>query len=156
METTSHSVWFAILFKKFFDYPLLKTLVAAGLSVVGFLFDGLLREAMLALLILLVFDFITGVAAAKREGKEISSHTAFRTAVKIAIYFLLVSSGRMAELATSESLPFVDEAVIAFLGVTELISILENVGRLGYAVPLKLLNKLKDFRDNKNQNSLTK
>jgi len=152
MEITNHSVWIVILFKKFFDYPLIKIFVAMVLSCVGFLFDGLLREAMLALLILLIFDFVTGIAAAKREGNEINSHTAFRTAVKIAIYFLLVSSGRMAEVATRSTLPFIDEAVIAFLGVTELISILENVGRLGYAIPLKLLNKLKSYRDNSNHN----
>lgn len=126
---------------------MIKTFAAALLSVTGFLFDGLLREAMLALLILLIFDFITGVAAAKREGQEISSHSAFRTAVKIAVYFLLISAGRMAEATIGSTLPFIDEAVLAFLGVTELISILENVGRLGYAVPLKLLNKLKDYRD---------
>ena len=39
--------------------------------------------------------------------------------------------------------------MVAFVGITEFISILENIGRLGYQTPKKLLNQLKEYRDNK-------
>jgi phage-related holin len=43
----------------------------------------------------------------------------------------------------------ITEIMATFIAVTELVSILENVGDLGYIIPKKLLGRLKDFRDAK-------
>lgn len=127
----------------------LKLLVGLGLSALSFLFDSVYTDAMIALLILLVFDFLTGIAAQKKNGHPIESAKVFRSAKKTAMYFLLISAGHLAETGTQKVLPIIDETIIGFLAVTELISILENAGYLGYAVPQKLLNQLEKYRYDK-------
>lgn len=144
MYLKNHSEWFINLFRHFADLGFWKAAIAV---VIGFLFDGLLAQAMMAILMLIVFDFSSAIICSKKCNIPIQSRLALRSAIKIAVYFLLVSAGRMAELSTSSVLSFLDEAVIAFLGLTELISIMENIGKMGYAIPMKLLNQLETFRD---------
>lgn len=149
MRLSEHTEWASNLLRKTFGHIEIKVIASGIVSCLGFLFDNLLKEAMLALLILIIFDFVTGIGASKKEGKIISSNNAVRTAFKTALYFMVISSGRLAEHATHHILPFIDETIISFLAVTELISILENTGRLGFAIPQKLLNRLKEYRDEK-------
>lgn len=129
--------------------PLFKLLVGLVLGIISFLYDKIYIDAMVAILLLIIFDFITGIAAQKKNGHPILSTKVFRTCKKIVVYFLLISAGYLAETATQRILPILDETVMAFLGVTELISILENVGKMGYAIPQKLLNQLNKFKDEK-------
>lgn len=68
-----------------------------------------------------------------------------KTAVKWTLYMLMVSASHL----TESLLPgewYLAEVTIAFLGATELVSILENIGKTGVAIPLKLLNKLEQLR----------
>lgn len=127
----------------------LKILVGLAISVLSFLFDSVYKDAMVAILILMVFDAVTAIAAQKKLGHPISSAKIFRSATKVAVYFLLISAARLSEVATNGVLPILDETVMGFLAVTELVSILENVGHMGYAVPKKLLNQLEKYRDDK-------
>lgn len=113
-----------------------------------FFFDVHLLEASKALLILIIVDFVTAFFAAKKSGDEIKSSKIFRTPIKILIYFMLVSVAHMMEVV-SPVLSILDETMMGFLALTELISILENTGRMGFAVPQKLLNKLHELRDQK-------
>lgn len=71
------------------------------------------------------------------------------TAGKVAAYFTLISAGNLAEHGTQNYIPFLDETIIGFLCATELLSILENTGRMGYAVPQKLINKLSQYKNSK-------
>jgi len=66
----------------------------------------------------------------------------------IVLYFSLISFAFQAEKSFLDFLP-IDETVIAFLSITELISIMENMANMGYVVPKKLLKQLRDYRDNK-------
>lgn len=111
-------------------------------------FNEIYNDAMLALLLLIGFDFASAIFAAYRSGEEIRSARAFRTAVKITVYFGLISVVHLAELSYLNFLPL-SEAMLGFLAATEVISIVENVGRAGYVVPQKLLNRLREFRDSK-------
>lgn len=113
-----------------------------------FFFDIHLIEAAKALLVLIMVDFLTAMFAAKKSGEEIKSSRVFRTPIKILIYFMLVSVTHLMETVTP-ILSILDETMMTFLALTELISIIENTGRMGYAVPQKLLNKLRDMRDDK-------
>jgi toxin secretion/phage lysis holin len=97
--------------------------------------------------VLLIFDFITGIEAALKTGQPVESKKVLRTAVKMTMYFLLISAGYMAEKAVP-LISFIDDTIISFLAVTELISILENTSRSGYAIPVKLVEKLKAFKQN--------
>jgi len=126
-------------------------LKAKAFGSVAFVFGAFLlpvfemKEALISLLLLLIFDFATGVYAAYRNKKDVNSAGIFKTAVKITFYFVLIS----AAFHTENAVPFgfIDDSVIAFLAVTELISILENTSKAGYAIPRKLMKKLQSLND---------
>lgn len=124
--------------------------IGTGLLVMSeFFVDGVMTKALLALFFLILFDWITGIRAAKISGEVIKSSKIIRTPIKIAIYFMLITAARIAEFSLPGAIRYLDETVIAFLTLTELISVIENTGQMGYAVPKKLLNKLKSLRDEK-------
>lgn len=124
-----------------------KLLASTSIGVLIFFFDTLHKEALTALLVLIAMDSVSAVFAAYKRKEEISSRKFSKTAIKIAVYFTMVSAAFLAEKAVP--IGIIDDTVIAFLVLTELISILENAGKAGYAVPSKLLNKLSDIRDDK-------
>ena len=62
---------------------------------------------------------------------------------------MLITTARIAEFSLPEVIRYLDDTIIAFLTLTELISIIENTGKMGYAIPKKLLLKLKSIRDEK-------
>lgn len=121
-----------------------KSIAGAALAFIGFFFDRLQGEALIALLCLVLMDFFSALLAAYKTDEPVRSSRIFQTALKIVVYFSLVSAGFMAEKAVA--IGVIDEVIMGFLVVTELISILENVGRAGYAVPTGLLNTLKDYK----------
>lgn len=123
--------------------------LAAGgfLSFFSFFFDALQRDALVALLALIIIDFFSALLAAYNSNESIKSAKIFRTALKIVVYFSLVSAGFLAEHTVA--IGIIDELILGFLAVTELISILENAGKAGYAVPKGLLNTLKDYKNKK-------
>ena len=135
------------LFRAIFDYWYPKCFVCFFVIVEGFFFGDLEKKILLSLLMLIIFDFVTGLLAAKVQGVEIKSAKVFRSAFKVLIYFTMVSSAHLLEATTPLFESFTDEVVIAFLAATELISIFENIGNMGFVVPQKLLNKLHTFRD---------
>lgn len=94
-----------------------------------------------ALLFLIVADFSLAWISAYYRGEAIQSAKALRTGIKMVVYFLLVSSAHVAKNPTH--LPFLDDTVIAFLALTELISVLEHGSELGFSVPKRLLNQLR-------------
>lgn len=121
-----------------------KAISGAVLAIFSFFFDTLQQEALTALLVLLIFDFFSALLAAYKTNEAIRSSKIFNTALKIVVYFSFVSVGFIAEKAVA--IGFIDEVILGFLAVTELISILENISRAGYATPTGLLNTLKDFK----------
>ena len=127
---------------------LLKCIASAGYVSLAFVFDAQHQAAITAVVTLVIFDFITGFAAAKYTKEEIKSSRVLRTPIKLAVYFMIISAGFLSERAVGFNL-LLDETILAFLAVTELISILENSGRMGMAIPQKMLNKLEAFRDSK-------
>jgi phage-related holin len=58
-----------------------------------------------------------------------------------------ISAGYFADITIGWNL--IQSVMVGFIGVTEFISILENMGRMGYQTPKKLLNQLKDFQSQK-------
>lgn len=130
------------------DFFTVKLVPSVILPVFGVLFGFQSVQILQALLILVVFDFMTGIISAYLLGEEIKSKSAVRSAFKLAIYGLLVSAGHLAEQVTPGA-TFIEEAVTTFLALTELISIMENIGKMGFSVPQKLLNQLIHLRDKK-------
>lgn len=139
-----HTSYIAQIMQKIFFAWQTKIVSGIGLTILSFMFDALQRDALLALLILIIIDFFSALLAAYNTDEAIRSAKIFRTALKIVVYFLLVSAGFLAERAIP--LGIIDEIILGFLVATELISVLENAARAGYAVPTGLLNTLKDFK----------
>lgn len=140
--------YIASLFVSTCEHFWTKCIASFFFSYYVFFFDVHLIEASKALLVLIIVDFLTAFFAAKKSGEEIKSSKIFRTPLKILIYFMLVSVAHLMEVV-SPLLSILDETMMGFLALTELISILENTGRMGFAVPKKLLNKLQELRDEK-------
>lgn len=122
---------------------LLKLYAMYVFMVFEFFFDVVQKEALVALFVLIVMDFGTAMYATIKSKRKIKSSKILRTALKISFYFLMISASFLAEKAIP--LNFLDDAVIAFLAATELLSILENVSKAGYAIPNKVYKKLQEF-----------
>ena len=123
----------------------LKTIMASLLGLSVFLIGTEALMPFYALMALMVFDLITGTAVAWREEK-ISSRRAVKTPFKFAVYLMLVSAAHLSDVAVFGG-AYIQETMIAFLALTEFISILENTGKLGFAIPKKLLKRLEQIRD---------
>lgn len=127
-----------------FEVTTLKVIASAVIAVGSFFFGDFYTDALIAIVMLMVLDAVLGVWASKKEGAAITS-TRFADSVKKGIvYFMAISAGYFVDL----TVPFdiVQATMVGFVGVTEFISVLENVGRMGYQTPKKLLNQLRDFQ----------
>lgn len=122
----------------------IKCVAVLSSYLLQFHFGDLSNNILSALFMLILFDFITGLWGASHQGQELKSSKIFRTAWKLVLYFMMVSAGHFTEVVIGRSL-FIEQTIIIFLSVTELISILENVGKAGYEVPINLIKKLQDF-----------
>jgi len=127
--------------------PTLLKIVVSGAFTFSFLFGDFHQQAIVAILMLMVFDTILGVMATYHEGQAITSRKFSRVVQKGVVYFMAISAGYFADLTIGWQV--IQATMIAFIGVTEFISILENMGRLGYATPQRLLNQLQDFKSQK-------
>lgn len=129
------------------ENSIIKSTASTGLIVMNFLFDASQKKSIIALIVLVAMDFVTALYASYKNHEHIQSHKALRTAIKLAIYFLIISAGYIAE--EPMHVDILDDIIIGFLASTELISILENMAKSGYAVPKALLNRLKKFNKSK-------
>ena len=101
-----------------------------------------------ALLVLIAIDFVTAIGGAYTLGVPIESRRALKSATKVIVYTMFVSAGHLTSIILLNTI-WIEVAVISFLALTELVSIMENIGKMGYTVPQTLLNRLKDLRDKK-------
>lgn len=144
-----NAIYTTSLFSKVCSDILLKCAFSLTYIIYSFAFDTLKGEALVALMGLIVFDFITALFAVKKTGEKIKSGRIFRTPVKIVLYYLMISAGHFVELVIPQLSFLIDETILGFLALTEIISIFENVGKLGYEVPTNLLDKLKSLKKKK-------
>lgn len=140
-----HLNYLATIFSKIVSKFWGKLILSVSLIPV-FFFDPLLKDGLIALLALTIIDFISGVIAAKKTKEQIKSAKIFNTVIKISVYFTLIAAGHLTMKAGFHFLP-IEGIILTFLAVTELVSLIENFGKLGYAVPKKLLNQLKNFEN---------
>lgn len=127
--------------------PTLPKICAAFLLVVLFLFGNLYHDAIIAVFMLMIIDTLFGIGATFVENKPVTSRRFARVIYKGIVYLLAISAGYFLD----STLPFsiAQATMVGFVGATEFISILENMGRMGYQTPKKLLNQLKDFQSQK-------
>ncbi|OQP07031.1 holin [Geobacillus sp. 46C-IIa] len=109
-----------------------KTGAAAIGAVVGYLFGGW-SELLGILLAFVVMDYVTGVMAAYREG-SLRSAVGFKRIPKKVMIFMLVAVGHLIDRAVGTNGLFRDATIFFYLA-NELLSIIENAGRIGLPVP---------------------
>ena len=127
--------------------PTATKILASSSLFILFLIGPLYHDAIIAVIMLMVIDTILGIAAVVYEGKPITSRRFSRVLHKGTVYLMSISAGHFVDLTMP--VPIAQSTMIGFIAVTEFISILENMGRMGYHTPKKLLNQLKDFQSAK-------
>jgi len=126
-----------------FKFMWVKIAGTLGLITFDFFFDVDTEPLLIGLLILILMDFFSAIYASNKNGHKIESRKVAKTAGKTAIYFTLISAGFISEKAVP--LDLIDNTIITFLTITELISIMENSAKAGIAIPKGLYKKLKDM-----------
>lgn len=125
----------------------IKGVLAAVCSVFGFVFgdmDGL----MIALVALIVLDYISGVVAAAAE-KKLSSEVGAKGIAKKVFMLLIVAAANVADINLIGEGHALKSVTAVFYAANECISLIENAGRLGVPVPKKLLDVLEQLRKGK-------
>lgn len=130
-----------------FSPSLFKAGFAIFFIAFSYIFDVSQQSALFSLFLLVLLDFATGISAAKFMGDPIRSSKIKHTAIKLTAYFVIIAGAHLAEKGLISYLAVIDETVTAFFLLTELISLLENMGRLGVQTPKKLLNQLSDVKN---------
>lgn len=132
---------FQKVFSKLIELPLIKGGVSFLLTFGAFMVGNVYNAEILAVVMLMVIDTVTGVSATLVEGKPVSSRRFAHSVVKAVIYFLAISAGKF--LDTSVPGEFVQYSTIGFVASTEFISILENIGRMGFKTPKTIVKNLR-------------
>ena len=111
---------------------LFKSLVAACGAVVSYLFGG--WNALLGVLLaFVVADYATGVLAAAVEGR-LSSAVGMRGIARKVMIFVIVAMAHLADTVLGDGHMIRDAACFWYLA-NELLSIIENAGRIGVPIP---------------------
>ena len=122
---------------------LIKTGIAVGGAAASYLFGGW-SHLLTILLTFVVLDYITGVAAAAKEGKLNSEVGAWGIVRKVGI-FVIVAIAHLVDRALGDAHLFRDAAIFFYLA-NELLSMIENTGRLGAPIPPALQRAVEVLR----------
>jgi len=121
----------------------IKAAAAVGGAIVSFLFGG--WSALLTILLaFVVMDYISGVLAAGKEGK-LSSEVGLWGIAKKVMIFGIVAAAHLVDRALGDAHLFRDAAIFFFLA-NELLSVIENSGRLGVPIPSMLRRAVEVLR----------
>lgn len=121
------------------------TLTAIGTGALTILLGGW-DMALEILIIVMVLDYITGVASAFRS-KTVNSSEGFMGIIKKAsIFIIIILASQLDRMAGSNNQVFRNCTAFFFIA-NDSLSILENVGELGVKLPTFLRNALIKFRD---------
>nr|DAW09086.1 MAG TPA: holin [Caudoviricetes sp.] len=108
--------------------------------------DGLL----IALLLFVITDYITGVMCAIAD-KKLSSAVGFKGICRKVLIFLLVGIANILDMQVIGTGSVLRTAVIFFYISNEGVSLLENAGHLGLPIPVKIKSVLEQLHDRAEQ-----
>lgn len=136
-----------IISKLLSDYPAFKVGMSVGLGAASFLFGGVYVDAMVAVSMLMLFDTITGMWASRMEGLAWTSPRFAKKIRQMILYSISISAAHfLDQTVPGEWMQF---SAIGFVAANEFISILENIGRMGFKTPKSILNSLKEKYESK-------
>ncbi|BCC09366.1 MULTISPECIES: phage holin family protein [Bacillus cereus group] len=114
-----------------------KSFVAFMGGFCGYFFGG--WDAVLKVLVILaLIDYLTGMIAAGYNG-ELKSKVGFKGIAKKVVLFLLVGVATQVDAAIGSHNAIREATIFFFIG-NELLSLLENAGRMGIPLPSALTN----------------
>lgn len=122
-----------------------KQIMAAVCTLISFLF-GDIEGMMVALIALIVLDYISGVIAAAVE-KRLSSEVGAKGIAKKIFMLLIVALANIVDTSVIGDGHVLKTVTVVFYICNECISLIENAGRIGVPVPKKLLDVLEQLRD---------
>lgn len=116
---------------------LLKSFIVAFGGFCGYFLGGW-DTTLKVLVIMAAIDYITGVFAAGYNG-ELKSKVGFKGIAKKVVLFLLVGVAAQLDSAFGSNSAIREATIFFFIG-NELLSLLENAGRMGIPLPSALTN----------------
>ncbi|MDA1793377.1 holin [Bacillus anthracis] len=116
---------------------LMKTFIATFGGFCGYFLGGW-DTTLKVLVIMAAIDYITGVFAAGYNG-ELKSKVGFKGIAKKVVLFLLVGVAAQLDSAFGSNSAIREATIFFFIG-NELLSLLENAGRMGIPLPSALTN----------------
>lgn len=122
-----------------------KNIMAGVCTVLSFLF-GDMAGLMVALIALIILDYISGVIAAAVE-KRLSSEVGAKGIAKKIFMLLIVALANIVDINVVGDGHVLKTVTVVFYICNECISLIENAGRIGVPVPKKLLDVLEQLRD---------
>ena len=124
-------------------WNLIQFIFAAVGGWLGWFFGGC-DGLLIALVLFVVIDYITGVMCAISDHR-LSSEVGFRGICKKIVIFLLVGIAQILDIEIIKTGSILRTAVIFFYLSNEGVSILENAAHLGLPVPEKLKDVLEQL-----------
>lgn len=124
---------------------ILKNILVGVCTVLSFLF-GDMEGLMVALVALIILDYISGVIAAAVE-KRLSSEVGAKGIAKKIFMLLIVALANIVDINVIGDGHVLKTVTVVFYICNECISLIENAGRIGVPVPKKLLDVLEQLRD---------
>lgn len=126
-----------------------KQIIAFFCMVLGFVF-GDMDGMMIALITLIVLDYISGVIAAAVE-KKLSSAVGAKGIAKKIFMLLIVAVANIVDINVIGEGHVLRTVTTVFYIANECISLIENAGRIGVPVPKKLLDVLEQLKNTENK-----
>lgn len=122
---------------------LINDVVSVVLTTTIYLLGGF-DIALQSLIIVIVIDYLTGIASAIYN-KELSSKTGFKGIIKKFCYLLVVALSVVVDNLTGQS-GIIRSLVIYFFVANDGLSIIENMAEMGVKLPKKLMDSLEQIK----------
>jgi len=139
-----------------FSYGICKMALSFIFTAFGLLVGVENYDILLCLGILILLDFLTGVMSSVRQGQSITSVRAVKTVTKSIVFLVFFAAANQTGLIIPGMYEFITTGIASFLALTEFISVAENVAKMGYSIPRKLLNQISQTKSEQECISLCK
>ncbi|MBQ7981779.1 MAG: phage holin family protein [Oscillospiraceae bacterium] len=126
-----------------------KAVTAFFCTAFGFVF-GDMDGMMIALVALIVLDYISGVIAAAIE-KKLSSSVGAKGIAKKLFMLLIVAVANIVDINVIGEGHVLRTVTTVFYIANECISLIENAGRIGVPVPKKLIDVLEQLKNDNDE-----
>ena len=122
--------------------------ITGVMGVVAEVLFGTWSDALMALVVAMLIDYVSGVIAAYiNPALSLNSQRGFRGILKKIMILLLVSLGQVLDTAMHQQIICI-EVTYFFLG-NEGLSIVENAAKAGVPIPTKLRDQLEQLMEEK-------